>query len=474
LTNTILGIFFILLALSLLYCIYNIIKKKNAHNVQSEYQLDYNFDNINSILSKGKKVLILAPHQDDEALMCSGVISHSINNGADVKLGVITNGDKKGKKRGLIRIRETITAMEYLGISSSNIHFFGYGDTEKNGNSFMNRLYNAAADTTLVPSYASSQTYSTPEAPEYHFTRFGVHGSYDRATFRQDLNSFIKEYNPDYIFVTSLYDSHPDHFILYKFTVEAIINIKQLQPEFSPIIYEYLIHSHDGDDDWPARNDKNSVLESFSKPATLETHTLLDWGQRETFLVPIEMQTASRSKNKKYAAISKYRSQRPSANNRYLYSYVKKDEIFWKRDFSNIAYLAKVSVSSENASTDQLGIKVIDGIADGYPRFPANEWVAQGETTGAWVKLSWIKPYIVSKIRIFDRPNLDDHITRALITFSDGTTLTIGPLPNNGSCYEIKFAARQIEWVKMTVVSANGANVGLSEFEIYEENPVCK
>ena len=459
--------FFFLILVLILYFFYQ--QKKKATAVQMPLTLSYNFDKPDSTLSGGKKILILAPHEDDEALMCSGIIEHSLTRGADITVAVMSNGDKKGPKRGLTRIRETLKAMEYLGLSSSNIIFLGYGDTEKNSNSFMNRLYNAETDTTVVSSYVGTQTYSTPEAPEYHYQKYGVHGTYNRATFRQDLEEIIEECRPDYIFVTSLYDTHPDHSILYKFTVESIIRLKRNNPEFSPIMYEYLIHSHDGDDHWPARNPKNGFLTPFSKPNTLDTHTLLDWEKREIFLLPMNMQKVPLLKNKKYITISKYRSQKPAANNKYLYSYVKRDEIFWKKDFSNIACLANVSVSSENESTNQLGIKAIDGIADGYPRFPTNEWATKGETSGAWIQLSWLQTYTINKIVLYDRPNLNDHITGAVLTFSDGSLIKTGPLPNNGSACEISFSAKKINWFKLTVESAEGSNVGLAEIEVYEE-----
>lgn len=449
-------------------------EREPAQGAQTKEALTYDSSNSNLVLARGKKILILAPHQDDEALMCAGVIEHALTNGAEVKVAVITNGDKKGRKMGLIRIKETIEAMNYLGLGANNIIFFGYGNTKMDSSAFMNRLYNAATDTTVVPSNVGTQTYSIPEVPEYHYQKYGVHGLYNRITCRRDLESAIREYNPDHIFVSSLYDIHPDHSILYRFTVESIINIKRNNPEFSPTMHEYLIHSHDGDDYWPTRDRNNNQLVPFSKPATLDSNTLLDWERREIFTVPVDMQKLPRSKNKKYKTISKYRSQRPSGNNKYLYSYVKSDEFFWKKDFSNIAFLANVSVSSESTITGQLGVKAIDGITNGYPHFPDNEWATRGQTDGAWIKLSWPKAYTVSKIIIYDRPNLNDNIISATLNFSDGSLINVGTLPNNGKGYEIDFTAKIIEWVKLTVDEAVGENIGLSEFEVYEENIQCQ
>lgn len=421
------------------------------------------------VLAKGEKILILAPHQDDEALMCSGIIAHALTNGIDVKVGVITNGDKKGRKKGLIRIRETIKALNYLGLSSSNIVFLGYGNTNKTSDAFLNRLYHADTDENVILSNVGNQTYSISEMPEYHYQKYGVHGIYNKETFRNDLKTFIAECEPNHIFVSSLYDDHLDHSMLYRFTVESIINIKHDNPKFSPIVHEYLIHSHDGDDYWPTRERNNSPLVPFSKPITLDSNTLLDWEKREIFTMPMDMQKIPRSRNKKYKVISKYRSQRPWRNNKYLCSYVKSDEVFWKKDFSNIAFLANVRVSSENMTTGQLGIKAIDGITDGFPRFPENEWVTMGETAGAWIKLSWPQVYTINKVVLYGRPKEDINISSATLTFSDGSLIKVGQLPKSGKGYEIDFSAKAVEWVKLTIDEAVGEDVGLSEFEVYEE-----
>lgn len=336
------------------------------------------------------------------------------------------------------------------------------------GSAFMNRLYNAATDAVEIPSNVGVRTYSIAKVPEYHYQKHGVHGRYNRETFRGDLKSFISEYEPDQIFVSSLYDAHPDHSALYKFTIEAIIDIKRANHKFSPLMYEYLIHSHDGDRLWPSRESGKSTLVPFSKPKTLDTETLLDWKKREQFFMPPSMSAVWRSKNKKYRIISKYRSQRPSRHNNYLYSYVKRDEFFWKKDFSNIAFLANVAVSSENRATNQLGVKAIDGIADGYPRFPENEWVTMAETAGAWIELRWDQVYTIDRVVLYERPNPDDHIIRATLSFSDGSSLPVGELPNNGMEHEVNFAPKTVRWLKLTIDEAVGRNIGLSEVEVYE------
>ncbi len=42
---------------------------------------------------KNDRVLILAPHPDDEAIACAGIIQDALNSGAEVRVTYLTNGD---------------------------------------------------------------------------------------------------------------------------------------------------------------------------------------------------------------------------------------------------------------------------------------------------------------------------------------------------------------------------------------------
>src|SRR6516164_1207012 len=43
--------------------------------------------------AQGKNIVVLAPHPDDEALCCSGVIYNALQHGDNVNIVVVTNGD---------------------------------------------------------------------------------------------------------------------------------------------------------------------------------------------------------------------------------------------------------------------------------------------------------------------------------------------------------------------------------------------
>lgn len=135
----------------------------------------------------------------------------------------------------------------------------------------------------------------------------------------------------------------------------------------------------------------------------------------------------------------------------------------------NVAPQATVTASSQNSADGQLASKVIDGVADGYPGDYTREWAAAGEGVGAWVELHWNTPVSIDRIVLFDRPNGNDQVVSGTLTFSDGTSVPVSALNNDGSASQIVFSARTVTGVRLTVtgVGDNTHNVGLAEFQVF-------
>lgn len=135
----------------------------------------------------------------------------------------------------------------------------------------------------------------------------------------------------------------------------------------------------------------------------------------------------------------------------------------------NAAASAQVTASSQNASGGQGAVKVIDGVADGYPGTATAEWASQGGRTGTWVQLTWMEPIAINRIVLFDRPNTDDQVTAGTLTFSDGTTVPVPSLANAGTANEVAFSTKTVTSVRLTVtgVSSTTRNVGLSEMQAW-------
>lgn len=110
---------------------------------------------------------------------------------------------------------------------------------------------------------------------------------------------------------------------------------------------------------------------------------------------------------------------------------------------------------------------------DGSTISNLNAWVTTGEGVGAWMQLDWSTPQTVNKIKLYDRPNVThDHIKGGTLTFSDGSSVTVGELPDgvvNGAPdpLEVTFDAKTITWVRFTVDAFTGHNAGLTEFEVW-------
>ena len=76
--------------------------------------------NINS----SDRVLIIAPHPDDESIACAGIIRYCIENKIPVYVVVVTNGGNGDL--GLTRYHESLNATRILGLPSDDITFFEY------------------------------------------------------------------------------------------------------------------------------------------------------------------------------------------------------------------------------------------------------------------------------------------------------------------------------------------------------------
>jgi subtilisin family serine protease len=136
----------------------------------------------------------------------------------------------------------------------------------------------------------------------------------------------------------------------------------------------------------------------------------------------------------------------------------------------NVAPQAFASASSQNFNTQQTADKAIDGIIDGHLGSPGDvtkEWATSLGGPGSWISLSWSAPQLVSRIVLFDRPNLTDHVLAGTIAFSDGTSLSVGALNNDGSAVEINFPARVITSLTFTITACNFHNIGLAELEVF-------
>lgn len=108
-----------------------------------------------------------------------------------------------------------------------------------------------------------------------------------------------------------------------------------------------------------------------------------------------------------------------------------------------------------------------DRVLGGYPDNSRAEW-SSGQKESATLRLTWKTPQQINRVTLYDRPNLVDNVTSSMLTFSDGSSLEIGPLPDDGQTpAEVQFAPKSVEWVEWKVLKMRGENSGLSEIAVF-------
>jgi hypothetical protein len=128
----------------------------------------------------------------------------------------------------------------------------------------------------------------------------------------------------------------------------------------------------------------------------------------------------------------------------------------------NVAPQATVTVSSE-FSADYAGKHLTDGICGEHEN---GEWASKGESK-PWVRFEWKEPVAIGKVVIYDRPNSSDHATAGRLIFSEGESVSIADIPNDGAPRIVNLGIRKVTWLRFEVTESSGRNIGLSEVEIF-------
>lgn len=107
----------------------------------------------------------------------------------------------------------------------------------------------------------------------------------------------------------------------------------------------------------------------------------------------------------------------------------------------------------------------------GCPGDPASEWSAT-DARNPWIKIEWSEPKVIRTIRLYDKVNMQDQVLAGTLTFSDGGTLPVGRLQNDGQAGTLlAFPPRTVTWVKFTIdkVRTGTQHAGLGGFEVFAE-----
>ena len=202
-------------------------------------------------LAGHQRLLILAPHCDDETLGSAGLIQAALRQNMEVKVVIATNGDgfrfatmedfhrlyarhQDFIRMGAQRQQESLSALDLLGLSPSQVVFLSYPDR---GTPALWNDHWDAADPYYSPYIGTtSSPYPATYNPDANFSG---------ESYLADLVSIIGEYQPDLIVYPDPEDVHPDHWGLSVFTRAAVVQVEQENPGFRPDAYTYLVHRPD-------------------------------------------------------------------------------------------------------------------------------------------------------------------------------------------------------------------------------------
>lgn len=279
---------------------------------------------------KSDRLLILAPHPDDEAIACGGVIQQAKKSGAEIKIVYLTNGDhnqfafivyekrltfRKGEflHMGQVRSKEAIKAMKLLGLSPSNLVFLGYPDFGTF--SIFSKYWQKGAPFKSMLTRVSSVPYKND---------FSFGASYIGESILNDLEKIILGYKPTMVFVSHPADANLDHKALYLFLQIALRDLKDKMS--APQVYPYLIHASG----WPKPRRYHPEL-NLDPPKNF-TGSQINW-----LKLPLSPQELERKRR----AILCYRSQTQTSAF-YLLSFARRNELFG--DYPEIELKKQVSL----------------------------------------------------------------------------------------------------------------------------------
>ncbi len=279
------------------------------------------------LFSDGKSpILIIAPHCDDELLACGGLIQEALDRNYPVKIIFLTNGDgfrwaavrnfkrpsfgaRQFRKLGEARQKEAINASEQLGLGSDNLYFLGYPDRGLQylwGKNWLRR-----------DSFYSRYTKSNASP---YLLSFQKNQLYAGESLVSDLETIILEEKPGYIFISSSFDNHSDHWSAYNFLKYTLVKLflENKIIEY-PRLYQYLIHWNL----WPM---KTGGKERILNPPLHLKSIVNDWEK---------YQLCDKQRNYKYKALKQYKTQM-KVMRRYLNSFINDNELFIRESWPQI------------------------------------------------------------------------------------------------------------------------------------------
>lgn len=263
------------------------------------------------------RILVIAPHPDDESLAAGGLIKKARDRNATVNVVVMTDGSSaatpqefsqylenndKNSSTGMgeLRREEALQAMRKLGVNESSIIFLGYPDTG------LKTLFEDNWDSNKP--YQSNTPFNMFDHSPYNFT-YHPNVNYSGANVAGDLKEIITDFKPTIIIAPDGLDEHHDHR-----ATNAFLMYSAAETNYKGKIYTYLVHK--GGVKWPSPPNYQPSL-NLTPPQELQNF-YGDW---------IETPITADEEKAKEDAINSYKLPL-SLTKGYLKSFIRVNELF--------------------------------------------------------------------------------------------------------------------------------------------------
>ena len=274
------------------------------------------------------RLLVVAPHCDDETISSGGLIREVLTRGGQVRVVIVTNGDgsltgtmvefhklypsaRDYLRSGSARQQESLNAMQSLGVPPEDVIFLSYPDRG------------------VLPLWEKFWDNSSPyRSPFTKLTRspyertYNPQAVYSGHSLLSDLRSILEDFQPDAVAAPHPDDIHPDHWASGAFVALAIaMEEKQTRPK----LLLYLVHR--GDYPLP----RGYLPFAPLLPPLRLVNATSTWGKATL---------TDEFVDQKGNAVELYKSQLPLLGS-FLRSFIRQNELFCELDHPPVPQLVK-------------------------------------------------------------------------------------------------------------------------------------
>ena len=277
-------------------------------------------------LSPAARIVVFAPHPDDETIAVGGLLHRMVAAHATVQVVFVTNGDgypdavRESLHRpprqtdylayGRRRQHEALAAAKRLGIPRGDVDFLGFPD--------------GGIDALWQAHWARTRPYTSPftatDMPPYGDV-VDPELEYDGQDLTGALLRILEAVRPTVVILPHPDDVHPDHAATARFVVEAVDRLQQrhVLPHDVEML-AYMVH----DPSWPP-----TAAETATLPPPTRVH--------DTHWVALPLSPAEQAA--KRAALHEYASQL-AVMPEFLGRFLRPNELFGRVDPSVLARIA--------------------------------------------------------------------------------------------------------------------------------------